>query len=187
VDSFEQPPPAALPADDPFATMPAAEPLPTFGEPEPLPTFGEPEPVPSFGEEPPAPMPTFEEPAAPMPPMGGLSDAFAAPETLGPVAKWRMEQQEKLAAKAAAAEAEQATRLAEAQASITTFYQELSEKTSKRAAANRESEARYVEERDAAMVADSWASVCQLVDLKEKEGVKDTSRMRGILVQLKHT
>ena len=152
------------------------------GEPEPLPTFGEPEPLPTFGEDPPAPVPTYEEP-----PMGGLSDAFVAPETLGPVAKWRMEQQEKLAAKAAAAEAAQATRLAEAQASITTFYEERAEKTAKRAAANRESEARYVEDRDAAMVADSWASVCQLVDLKEKEGAKDTSRMRGILVQLKHT
>ena len=39
------------------------------------------------------------------------------------------------------------------------------------------------------MVADSWESVCGLVDLKEKEGAaptKDTSRMRNLLVQLKH-
>ena len=52
----------------------------------------------------------------------------------------------------------------------------------------RAAEAAYVEERDAAMIADSWESVCKLVDLKgpEKPIEKDTSRMRGLLVQLKH-
>jgi len=167
--SFDMPAEEPLPAgDDPFASMPAADPLPTFGS----------EPVPSFGEE----------PSIPAAPLGGLGDEFSAPDTLGPVAKWRIEQQEKLAAKASAAEAALAQRIAEAQASLTTFYEERSETSAKRAAANREAEARYVEDRDAAMVADSWASVCNLVDLKEKEGsVKDTSRMRGMLVQLKHT
>ena len=44
-----------------------------------------------------------------------------------------------------------------------------------------------MQERDAAMIADSWESVCKLVDLKEKEAKEiDTSRMRGLLVQLKH-
>lgn len=54
----------------------------------------------------------------------------------------------------------------------------------------RAAEAAYVQERDAAMIADSWESVCKLVDLKataEKSTIdKDTSRMRGLLVQLKH-
>ena len=55
----------------------------------------------------------------------------------------------------------------------------------------------YEQERDAAMLADSWESVAKLVDLKadtsssssKKEAApveKDTSRMRGLLVQLKH-
>ena len=46
-----------------------------------------------------------------------------------------------------------------------------------------------MQERDAAMIADSWESVCKLVDLKGTEKPKeekDTSRMRGLLVQLKH-
>ena len=51
----------------------------------------------------------------------------------------------------------------------------------------RAAEAQYVQDRDAAMIADSWESVCKLVDLKEKDNKeKDTSRMRGLLVQLKH-
>merc|ERR1712228_155162 len=152
-----------------------------------------------FGEEPPPAMPEmapmgvgdgFGAPA----PMGGLGDEFAAPASLGPLAKWRIEQQEKLAAKAAAAESATAEVLDAAKQSIATFYTERDAATTKRAAANREAEARYVEDRDAAMIADSWESVCKLVDIKADAGKadkaipeKDTSRMRGILLQLKHT
>merc|ERR1719198_2705701 len=93
-------------------------------------------------------------PEMPMPGMDG---------TLGPVAKWRIEQQERVAAKAAAAASAEAAKISEAQAALQEFYAEREEKTQKRAA-----EASYVEERDAAMIADSWDSVCKLVDLKEK-------------------
>lgn len=49
------------------------------------------------------------------------------------------------------------------------------------------SEASYVEERDAAMIADSWESVVKLVDLKEKANATvDVTRMRSLLTQLKH-
>lgn len=177
--------------------QPAADPLPTFGEAEPLPTFGdaEPTPLPTFGDSDPMPMPeSTPMPAMAMPAMGGLSDEFTAPAALGPLAKWRIEQQEKVAAKAATAETAMAERLAAAQAAIQTFYDERSESTGKRATANREAEARYIEDRDAAMVADSWASVCGLIDLskqsgeeKPKEVTFDTSRMRQVLVQLKHS
>jgi len=135
-------------------------------------------------------LPTFDDPAPPpemaaMPAMdsgmgGGMgigmdSTMFAAPDSLGPVAKWRLENAEKVAAKASAA-----------QAALQQFYAERSEKTSKRAAENRAAEAQYVQERDAAMIADSWESVGKLVDLKEKAGaVVDTSRMRSLLIQLK--
>lgn len=168
---FDAPPPPLGGMED---AMPAAEPLPTFGEPEPLPTFGEPEPT-------------------PMPAMGGLGDEFAAPASLGPLATWRIEQQEKVAAKAAAAETALAAKLAEAQTKIQEFYAERATMAEKRAATNRSTEKSYIEDRDAAMVADSWASVCGLVDLskqteeKPKEVVFDTSRMRQVLVQLKHS
>ena len=54
-----------------------------------------------------------------------------------------------------------------------------------RATGNREEEQRYIADRDAAILADSWESVCKLVDLKEKAD-SDTARMRNVLIQLKH-
>jgi len=126
-----------------------------------------------------------------MPDMGGgmssMGNDFMASTELTPLAKWRIEQQEKLSAKAAASDAALQTRVAEAQEALATFYAERTEMTQKRATQNRAAEAEYVQERDAAMIADSWESVCKLVDLKEKDKEeKSTSRMRGLLVQLKH-
>merc|ERR1719453_241609 len=107
---------------------------------------------------------------------------------MGAVAKWRIERDEKVAAKEAEAREAEMAKIAEAKAALDQFYAERAEKVAKRAAENRAAEATYVEERDAAMIADSWDSVCKLVDLKEKAGAEvDTSRMRSLLTQLKHT
>jgi len=149
--------------------MPASEPLPTFGD----------EPV------------ALPEPAA----SAGLGDEFAAPSALGPLAKWRIEQQEKLAAKAAVAEEKLAERVSEAQAAIAQFYAERTDIATKRSTSNREAEAAYIEERDAAMVADSWESVWKLIDVKTdkeetatvKDTSKETTRMKQVLLKLKHT
>ena len=44
-----------------------------------------------------------------------------------------------------------------------------------------------MQDRDAAMIVDSWDSVCKLVDLKEKANQEvDTGRMRSLLIQLKN-
>merc|ERR1719160_1367018 len=113
---------------------------------------------------------------------GGLGNEFMAPTELSPLAKWRIEPQEKLATKAAASDAALQTRLAEAQEALSQFYATRTESTTKRAAENRSAEAQYVQDRDAAMMTDSWESVCKLVDLKGPEkppAEKDTSRMRG--------
>ena len=121
--------------------------------------------------------------------MGLGSDAFMAPPggEMGPVAKWRLENAEKVSAKGQAASAAEAAKAAEAAEALQTFYAERTEKVNKRAQANRDAEAQYVQDRDAAMIADSWDSVCKLVDLKEKAGQEiDTSRMRSLLIQLKN-
>jgi hypothetical protein len=131
----------------------------------------------------PAPAP----PPMPMPPMGGMGGGFGAPMEMGAVAKWRVERDEKVAAKAAASREAEAAKLAEAKAALDNFYAERTSKIAKRAAENRTAEAAYAAERDSAMIANSWESVCKLVDLKEKAGaIKDTSRMRSLLTQLKH-
>merc|ERR1740123_2537354 len=139
--------------------MPASEGLPTFGsEPEPAPTMG----------------------------MGGMGAEMFNTE-MGPLAQWRLEREEKLAAKAAEAEAALKQKIEEAQGQITTFYADLKDKSEKRAQANLEAEQQYISDRDAAIQADSWQTVCGMLDLKEQANpVKDTSRMRQILVQLKH-
>merc|ERR1719197_1299142 len=96
-----------------------------------------------------------------MPDMGGgmaapaMGNEFMAPSELGPVAKWRIANQEKVAAKATAAAAAEAAKIAEAQAALQTFYAERQEKTAKRAQQNRDTEAQFVQDRDAAMIADS--------------------------------
>lgn len=152
------------------------------GEPLAMPAI---EPLPTFGEEPMA----LPEPVV----SAGLGDEFAAPTTLGPLAKWRIEQQEKLAAKAAVAEEKLAETLSEAQTAIAQFYAERTDMASRRATSNREAEAAYIEERDAAMVADSWESVWKLIDSAKEETVTakdssmDTTRMKQVLLKLKHT
>jgi len=200
-DFGEMPPPAAMPSDA----------LPTFDEPPAMPPPSDAAPpmdmggmdgmmgggMPDMGGGMPDMGGGMPDMGGGMPDMGGgmmgggmMGGAdFGAPMgELGPVAKWRLEQQERVAAKAAAAQEAEAAKMAEAQQALSTFYAERSEKTTKRAAENRAAEAQYVSDRDASMLADSWESVCKLVDLKEKAGAEvDTSRMRSLLTQLKHT
>jgi len=117
-------------------------------------------------------------------PLPGISaDDF----TMGPLAEWRKEREEKLAVKAAEADAKHKAKVEEAQGQITAFYAELKDKSGKRAAENLTAQGQYIAERDAAIQADSWDSVCGMVNLKEQAGQTcDTSRLRSILVQLKH-
>ena len=98
-----------------------------------------------------------------------------------------MEQQERVSAKAEAAAAAEAAKIAEAQAALAEFYADRKEKSAKRAQANRDAEKQFISDRDAAMIADSWDSVCKLVDLKEKANAEvDVSRIRSLLIQLKN-
>ena len=150
---------AAPPADF------GSEPMPQFEAPTDMGSFEPPADVPSFGApaEPEAPM--FE--AAPVPDMGGgmpdmgggmpdmgggmmgggmpdmgggmggMGSEFMASDELSPLAKWRLENQEKLAQKAAASDAALQQRLSEASESLNNFYAERSELTTKRATENR--------------------------------------------------
>mmetsp|Transcript_20858 Transcript_20858/g.47783 ORF Transcript_20858/g.47783 Transcript_20858/m.47783 type:complete len:218 (+) Transcript_20858:37-690(+) len=179
------------PSDLGMGDFGAAEEPPAEAEGEPPADFGEADaaPVDMGAFSVPADMPSFEAPPTfEAPPASGAE--FMAPTELSPVAKWRIEQQEKLASKKEKSDAALKQRLEEAAEALSKFYKTRTETTTKRAAENRAAEASYVQERDAAMIADSWESVCKLVDLKGTEkptGDKDVSRMRGLLVQLKHT
>ena len=145
-DVFEVGAPAPAPEDDPFGSMGGDAP-PAFEAPAEVPSFEAPADMGAF--EAPAEVPSFGAPD--MGGMGGMGDmggmgggmpamggnAFMDPTELSPLAKWRIEQQEKLAEKAAASDAALQTRLAEAQEALSNFYAERTEKTTKRAAENR--------------------------------------------------
>ena len=105
-DMFEAP----APAGNMFESMetPASEALPTFGS--------EPAPAPEMG-------------------MGGMGAEMFNTD-MGPLAQWRLEREEKLAAKAAEAEAALKSKIEEAQGQIATFYADLKEKSEKRAQTN---------------------------------------------------
>ena len=178
--ALSEPPPAE--GGDMFGGMDMGAPPPAMPSDD-LPTFGD------MGGAPPA-MPDMGG-GGMMPPMGGgmpaMDASFAAPAEMGPVAEWRIEQQERVSAKAEAAAAAEAAKVAEAQAALAEFYAERKAKSSARAKSNREEEKQFIQDRDAAMIADSWDSVCKLVDLKEKANAEvDTSRIRSLLIQLKN-
>jgi len=150
-----------------------------MSDPDPPPDFGAPASIEGLG----APEPIQAAPIA-APIEAGIS---AEDFTMGPLAEWRKEREERLAVKAAEADAKHKAKVEEAQGQIAAFYAELKEKSGKRAAENLTAQGQYVAERDAAIQADSWDSVCGMVNLKEQAGQTcDTSRMRSILVQLKH-
>merc|ERR1719272_1908323 len=182
MDEFETPAPTAEDGDDMGfgGDMGASEPLPTFGDAEEA-----------------APMGGMDMGGGDMGGMGGgdmggmgggMGGGISADDfTMGPLAEWRKEREEKLAVKAAEADAKHKAKVEEAQGQITAFYAELKDKSGKRAAENLTAQGQYIAERDAAIQADSWDSVCGMVNLKEQAGQTcDTSRLRSILVQLKH-
>ena len=118
---------------------------------------------------------------------GGLGAEFAAaPEPdCEAVVQWRAATDARLAAKAAEEESAVAAKKAQAQKDLEQFYAERDAKVKARVAVNREEEKQYVAERDATVQEDSWESVAKMVNLKEVAGA-DTTRMRNVLIGLKH-
>ena len=113
---------------------------------------------------------------------------FSMP-TIGPLAEYRMAQENKLAERAAAASAALAEKEAEARGAIEQFYAERTAKSEAKAKTNQEEAAMFVADRDATMLSESWESVCKMIDLTakedEKEDPKSVARMRSLLFQLK--
>merc|ERR1719263_1303309 len=113
---------------------------------------------------------------------------FSMP-TIGPLAEYRMAQENKLAERAAATSAALAEKQAEARVAIEQFYAERTAKSEAKAKTNQEEAAMFVADRDATMLSESWESVCKMIDLtakeNEKEDPKSVARMRSLLFQLK--
>jgi len=116
-------------------------------------------------------------------------DAFLQQDdsVMSPLRQYQVKHEALLQEKAARAEEKRQQTLAKAQADITNFYKEKALARETREANNRVSEQHFVSDLETTLAnAQSWESVGNLVDLQAKPIGKDTTRMRQILVQLKH-
>ena len=148
---------------------PAAEPLPTFGESEPLPTFGEPEPMGMNGMG------------------GGLGAEFAAaPEPdCEAVVQWRAATDVRGSRRrwigGVGGGGEEGPGAERPRAILRRARREGGGARRRQPGGEKQ----YVAERDATVQEDSWESVAKMVNLKEVAGA-DTTRMRNVLIGLKH-
>jgi len=116
---------------------------------------------------------------------GSFSSAPAPTFTF--LTQWTIKHEEDLAEKARKSEEKHREILDEASQSLERFYNERAVKREKAQAANREDEKQFVAVRDSTLAGTTnWDSVSQLVDFNSKPLGKDTSRMKKILVELKH-
>eukprot|EP01113_Clastostelium_recurvatum_P041244 TRINITY_DN651_c0_g1_i1.p1 TRINITY_DN651_c0_g1~~TRINITY_DN651_c0_g1_i1.p1 ORF type:complete len:206 (+),score=67.42 TRINITY_DN651_c0_g1_i1:53-670(+) len=100
---------------------------------------------------------------------------------------WQVKHEEHLQQKARTSEEKHREIVDEAQKSIEKFYKERAAKKEKSDSENKTSETQFIASRDSSINPEgSWEAVTQLVDMQAKPIGKDTSRMRGILVQMKH-
>jgi len=106
---------------------------------------------------------------------------------LSAVRKYQIAHDELLQEKAAKSEEKRRQTIAKAQADIANFYKERALNREKTDANNRTIEQQFQANLEATLAnSQSWESVGNLVDLQAKPLGKDTTRMRQVLVQLKH-
>lgn len=108
-------------------------------------------------------------------------------EESSPLRQYQIKHDSLLREKAARSEEKHKQITAKAQADITNFYKEKALARESTEANNRVSEQQFIADLESTLAnAQSWESVGNLVDLQAKPVGKDTTRMRQILVQLKH-
>eukprot|EP00026_Physarum_polycephalum_P017584 Phypoly_transcript_18852.p1 GENE.Phypoly_transcript_18852~~Phypoly_transcript_18852.p1 ORF type:complete len:208 (+),score=46.22 Phypoly_transcript_18852:51-626(+) len=110
--------------------------------------------------------------------------SFSQPSALR---EYQIKHEEYLKEKATKSHEKHQAILDKAKSDIDNFYKERALKRDKAESANRSAEQQFITDRDANLAAgDSWESVGKLTDLQAKPLGKDTSRMKQVLVQLKH-
>ncbi|CAC5371216.1 Clathrin light chain B,Clathrin light chain,Clathrin light chain A [Mytilus coruscus] len=134
----------------------------------------------------------FEE----APQTNGPSDAFSAitqqdqiraePEK---IRIWREEQQERLEQKDKEEEERKIDMRESAKKELDDWYKHHAEQLEKTKENNRASEAAFVKERDETQPGGEWEKICRLCEFnpKNSKNMKDVSRFRSILLQLKQT
>eukprot|EP00128_Syssomonas_multiformis_P005507 Colp12_sorted_trinity150504_noHs@17193 len=116
----------------------------------------------------------------------------AADQALGepePIRLWREKRTVELAEKEEKAKVEVENLKKAAKLSLDEFYQRYNEQLEKNKINNKKAEKAFIEERDEHVPGHEWERIVRLVDFnpKNSKNTKDTSRIRGILLQLKQT
>eukprot|EP01114_Cavostelium_apophysatum_P009747 TRINITY_DN22_c0_g3_i1.p1 TRINITY_DN22_c0_g3~~TRINITY_DN22_c0_g3_i1.p1 ORF type:complete len:190 (-),score=33.06 TRINITY_DN22_c0_g3_i1:109-678(-) len=122
-------------------------------------------------------------------PTQSSSESYSYEET--PLSVYRAEHDKKLDEKARRSEEKREKIISEANDNINQFYHKRDEQKEKNRSTNRTNEKTFVADRDAVLSgsasSNEWARVATLVDFKTTTtSMKDTSRMRKILIDLKH-
>ncbi|PRP83902.1 clathrin light chain [Planoprotostelium fungivorum] len=175
--------------DDPFSsseTPAAAEQPPAAASPLPTRSFSpEASPVASPIASP-APQRAHEEEPA--------YNSFAQTSSSyddSPLSQWQDEHNKYLDEKARKATEKHDKIIEEARSATDAFYKKYDETKAKRKATNRKNQEKTVAERDQMLASaqsssNTWANVASLVDFKQVPVGRDTSRMKKILLDLKH-
>lgn len=111
--------------------------------------------------------------------------------SLSAIAKWRLEHTKMVEEKQQREDAKQTEMRDGAKADLENVFKDREAKKAKRMIVNREEQAQAQQQRDASSAEDGpavWNQVGLICDLKEKaHATVDTTRMRTLLVQLKHS
>eukprot|EP01134_Creolimax_fragrantissima_P004335 CFRG4335T1 len=138
---------------------------------------------------------TFLETSGDFPPPPESDDPYSAlnEESMNSesdaVREWRTARDDRIAKMDAESSNKEEEMLAKAKEDLDTFYKNYDEQKTKASATNREAESDFLAARDTPPSDRDWERVCDMVDFnpKTQRSTKDTSRMRGILLQLKQT
>ncbi len=100
---------------------------------------------------------------------------------------WQRKHQEELSKVSSESFAKQQEIRAKAEGDLKKFYEKRSANIQKGSNANREKEKAFLADRDANLDhGDSWERVAKFCDFQKQIGERDTSRMKQLLLALKH-
>jgi len=105
------------------------------------------------------------------------------------IRKWKEEQAEEIAARDADSEVQKEEWKAAAKQELEDWYARQNDVLDKNKAGNREAQEDFLKEQSESKPGQQWEKICKLCDFnpKSNRNSKDTSRMRGLFLQLKQT
>jgi len=136
-----------------------------------------------------APDPFTAEPAPAVQDNDNIYAAMREASEPESIRKWKEEQAEEIAARDADSEVQKEEWKAAAKQELEDWYARQNDVLDKNKAGNREAQEDFLKEQSESKPGQQWEKICKLCDFnpKSNRNSKDTSRMRGLFLQLKQT